>query len=48
MKGAIRIGSGHNFGIPLDMNKIMDTATVQRQDLFYYLDFIIVCLHIMR
>ena len=31
MKGAIRIGSGHNFGIPLGMNKIMGTATVQRR-----------------
>ena len=36
MKGAIRIGSGHNFGIPSGMNKIMGTATVQRQGKFNY------------
>lgn len=37
MKGAIRIGSGHNFGMPSGMNKIMDTATVQRQGIFQFL-----------
>lgn len=36
MKGAIRIGSGHNFGIPSGMNKIMGTATVQRQGIYNY------------
>ena len=35
-EGRIRIGSGHNFGIPSGMNKIMGTATVQRQGIFNY------------
>lgn len=36
MKGVIRIGSGHYFGIPSGMSKIMGTATVQRQGIFNY------------
>ena len=39
MKGTIRIGSGHNFGMPSGMNKIMGTATVQRQGIFQSLAF---------
>ena len=42
MKGTIRIGSGHNFGMPSGMNKIMGTATVQRQGIFQSLDVTVI------